>query len=224
LKYNDNGECLVREFGVRAFSNHKYLNSFVVPSCITKLGEWVFYNTPIKSLVVHSNVTEMGKYCFAYSNELLTVRLETTHISEENLLSYCRKLTNVELSNIATIPDSMFATCSSLKHIDIPDTVTSFGSYAFSNSGLTSITIPENVRTIGSNCFLGCTALGNIDGLPITAPSLGTEVFGNGDSNYTGSKATNKTIHVPKDSSGYEAGYWKSILQDKVGFTLYKDL
>lgn len=39
LKCNDNGECLVREFGVRAFSNHKYLDNFVVPSCVTKLRE-----------------------------------------------------------------------------------------------------------------------------------------------------------------------------------------
>lgn len=149
----------------------------------------------------------MGKYCFAYSSKLLYVRLETVHIVEENLFSNCGNLMNVELANITSIPNSMFAVCGSLKNIVIPETVTSFGSYAFSNSGLTDITIPENVKTIGSDCFLGCTALGNIDSLPITAPSLGTEVFGNSDSNYTGSRAIVKTIHIPKDSSGYETGY-----------------
>jgi hypothetical protein len=29
---------------------------------------------------------------------------------------------------------------------------------------------------------------------------------------------------VPSNSTGYESSLWKTILQDTVGFTLYKDL
>ena len=47
---------------------------------------------------------------------------------------------------------------------------------------------------------------------------------GDNDSNYTGLRATFKEIHIPSNATGYDSGDWKSILQDKVGFTVYNDL
>lgn len=111
-------------------------------------------------------------------------------------------------------------TCSSLETVDIPDTVTSIGVEAFNNcSKLTELIIPSKVVSIGNSCFLGCTKLGEITCLPEKAPSLGTEVFGNTSTNYTGNKATSKNIHLPSNASGYNSGDWKSILSDIVGFT-----
>jgi hypothetical protein len=56
--------------------------------------------------------------------------------------------------------------------------------------------------------------------LPTKAPTLGEEVFGKSNTNYTGINATTKTLTVPSNATGYNSGDWKSVLQDKVGFTL----
>ena len=153
-----------------------------------------------------------------------SIEINTSYVNGDNIVSTCPLLTTVKLANLTKIPNSMFSSCSSLKTIDVPETVTELGSYAFSNTGLTTLTIPENVKLIRSNCFLGCTKLGDINSLPISAPSLENNVFGNSNSNYVGSSAQYKEIHVPSNSVGYESGDWKTILQDVVKFTLYKDL
>ena len=220
LKYSESGECLVREFGERAFSRHGLLGNFTVPASVTKLGEWVYYNTSMTNLIVHENVTEIGNYCFNWNKSLQTVDLKTTQARGTNMFASCSKLISINLANITTIPTSMFADCTALDVIEIPDTVTDFGEKAFTNAGLVSITVPEKVKSIGTNCFLGCTNLGDITCLPSTAPTLGTEVFGNSSANYTGSSAPSKNLHVPSKSTGYNSGDWKNILLDKVGFTL----
>lgn len=210
----------VREFGERSFCQNKLLNKFVIPSNVTKLGEWVFYSTSLVDLNVHSNVTEIGNYCFSWNSSLKNVELNNTRISGINMFQYCSALTNIKLANIASIPDSMFSNCSKLTQIELPDTIVSIGSYAFSNSGLLTITIPSNVKSIGSDCFSGCIWLGDINCLPLSAPTLGSSVFGNEYSNYTGYNASDKNLNVFTNAIGYESGDWKDVLQDIVGFTL----
>ena len=224
LKYSDSGECLVKEFGERAFSQNKLLKEFIIPKSIEKLGEWSFYNTSMIDLTVHENITSIGNYCFSWNSSLQNADIKTTHVSGSNLFANCTKLSNVSLVDISSIPESMFLSCAKLIAIDIPETVVSIGNAAFMNSGLVELTIPENVRSIGSSCFLGCTRLCDINSMPIAAPSVGSEAFGNNNSNYTGSLATFKEIHIPSNATGYDSGDWKSILQDKVGFTVYNDL
>ena len=168
-----------------------------------------------------------GKSCWANAiiSPFFLKEDNTIHINGNNLFANCSKLETVSLANVISIPDSMFTTCSNLVYIDIPETVTNIGSFAFNNcSKLASITIPSEVKSIGQSCFMGCTNLGDINSLPSTAPSLGIEVFGNSSSNYTGNKASVKGLHVPRTATGYESNDWQTVLQDIVGFTLYKDL
>ena len=222
LRYNEFDECSVREFGERAFCQNKTLGDFNIPNSVTKLGEWVFYNTSMTNLVVHQNVSEIGSYCFSWNNSLQTVYLETVHASGIDLFANCSKLSSVYLANIPMIPSSMFNGCSKLTYIEIPETVTSIGPSAFSNTGLTSIVIPENVTLIDASCFLGCTKLGDITCLPIKAPAVGTEAFGNSSTNHVGINASVKQLSVPSNATGYESGDWQTILQDTIGFTLIK--
>jgi hypothetical protein len=111
-------------------------------------------------------------------------------------------LLDVKLADIVYLPKSFFNGCSSLKEIVIPETVTN----------------------IGDKCFIGCTSLGNITSLPLNAPTLGSDVFGDMTTNYTGSEASTKILSVPSNAVGYGSGDWKSILQDTIGFTLNKTL
>lgn len=221
MKHDESGNCLVREIGERAFSRNKLLKDFVVPSSVTKLGEWALYYTSMTSLVVHSNVTEIGNYCFLWNSNLTTAEINTVNVRGTNLFSTCGMLNNIKLADVTSIPEAMFISCSSLREFDIPETVTSIESSAFMNTGLRELIIPAGVKSIGSNCFIGCTNLGSIYSLPVVAPSLGTESFGNGMLNYTGVNAANKSLHVPSNATGYESGDWKSVLQDKVKFTVY---
>ena len=214
----------VNEFGERSFSQNKLLREVSIPKTVTKLGEWAYYNTSMLSLDVHENVTEIGSYCFSWNSLLKTVDVKTPNISTGNLFIYCSELCDINLAGISMIPDSMFSNCSKLLSITIPETIVSIGSYAFSNSGLTSIEIPSLVRSIGQSCFMGCVKLGDINCLAESAPSLGSEVFGNNDTNYTGSAASMKQLYVPSNSTGYESGDWKTVLQDIIGFTLNKTL
>ena len=206
LKYDEVGNCLVREFGERAFSQNKRFTNFTLPSSVTKLGDWVFYNTSMTSAVVHENVTEIGNYCFSWNGSLQTIDIKTPHLTGINVFANCTKLVNVSLANITSIPNSTFHTCSKLTTVDIPETVTSIGDSAFGNSGLIMLEIPAGVKTIGLECFMGCTKLGDINCLPTTAPSLGKSAFGDNDSNYTGLRATTKEIHIPSNATGYNSG------------------
>jgi hypothetical protein len=176
------------------------------------------------SIDVHKNVSEIGGYCFSWNASLVSANVRTSVTPGTNVFANCTKLGTVILADLNTIPDSMFHTCSKLTTIEIPETVTSIGAYAFLNAGLTSIEIPSNVTSLGTDCFSGCTKLGDINSLPLNAPSLGTGVFGNSSTNYVGSKASVKRLDVPSNASGYEAGDWFDVLQDKVGFILYKEL
>lgn len=45
-----------------------------------------------------------------------------------------------------------------------------------------------------------------------------------GTNNYTGINSSTKELHVPNYAYGYESGDWQIVLQDTIGFTLYKDL
>lgn len=196
----------VKEFGERSFSQNKLLKDFSIPSNVTKLGEWVFYSTSMTDLNVHSGVTEINSYCFSWNSNLINASVKTNAVLGTNLFANCTKLDNVILGNISAIPDSMFANCSKLNNIEIPETVTNIGAYVFNNTGLVTIEIPSNVKSIGDDCFTGCANLGDINCLPIKAPTLGTNVFGNNDSNYTGSKAPNKRLDVTSNATGYESG------------------
>lgn len=111
-------------------------------------------------------------------------------------------LLDVKLADVTCLPKSFFNGCSSLKEIVIPETVTN----------------------IEDNCFTGCTSLGSITSLSLNAPTLGSNVFGDKMTNYTGSSASTKVLSIPANAVGYELGDWKIVLQDKVGFTLNKTL
>jgi hypothetical protein len=47
--------------------------------------------------------------------------------------------------------------------------------------------------------------LGDINSLPLVAPTLSSNVFGDRADNYTGSEASIKRLDVPNNATGYES-------------------
>ena len=222
LKTDEEGNCVIKCIGERAFSSKTMPSIITIPSSVTKIEEWAFYGVITSHINIHENV-HLSSYSF-YGSKMNTIDIATSYFDGVSIFNSCTNLKTIKLHNLTTLPDSTFNSCSQLESVDLPDSLQIINGSVFTNTALKNITIPANVTDIGKNCFWGCKKLGDINCLPIKAPFLGEEVFGKSDVNYTGINATTKILTVPSNATGYESGDWKSVLQDKVGFTLNKIL
>ena len=102
-------------------------------------------------------------------------------------------------SNVTSIGSSAFGYCTALTSITIGNSVTTLGSYSFSSCvSLTSINIPDSVTSIGLSAFNGCGSLATINCLATTAPTIGSNAFGD---------VAASDIHVPVGATGYGTTY-----------------
>ncbi len=114
--------------------------SFAIPSCVTSIGNYAFYNCySLTSIEIPSSVTSIGE--FAFHN--------------------CDSLTSITIpEGVTNIRYYAFYGCSSLTSITIPEGVTNIGDYAFYDcDSLASIEIPSSVTSIGEYAFYNCDSL-----------------------------------------------------------------
>ncbi len=114
------------------------LTEYAIPTSVTSIGEYAFYNCDgLTSVTIGNSVTSIGYHAF-YN---------------------CSSLTSVTIGNsVTTIGISAFERCSGLTSVTIPDSVTLIARHAFYNcSSLTSVTIGNSVTSIAYNAFEGCT-------------------------------------------------------------------
>ena len=102
---------------------------------VTRLGNSVFANMPVTSVVIPNTVKSIGDYVFEGCTDLTSVIIPTSVTSiGARAFSGCVKLENIELPNtITSIEDYTFFGCTDLNSIEIPNMVTSIGNYAFLN-------------------------------------------------------------------------------------------
>ena len=115
---------------------NKNIESYVIPSSVTSIGDWAFYGCDsLSEVVIPSSVTSIGDRAFAGCGSLLEVVIP---------------------SSVTSIGDRAFKDCGSLSSIVIPDSVTSIGCSAFYDCGSrSSIVIPSSVTSIGDSAFGG---------------------------------------------------------------------
>ena len=180
----------VTSFAYQLFWNHGKVEEVILPSSITEIPDYCFYNiSTLQSIVVSSNLTKIGKESFANSG-LTEIKLpESLTQIGEGCFAGCNQLRNVDMSSakslkqlskecfsssgvnevilpnsISEIGDNCFAYCSSLSKIQIPTGVKIIPYRAFiSCESLTEIILPKGLETIESGAFKGCKNLKKIN-------------------------------------------------------------
>ena len=122
--------------------NGEEVADWVIPSSITKIEDYTFYNCPsITSVALPNTITSIGKSAF------------------EN----CISIAAITIPNKVTrIGARAFSKCP-ITDVIIPNNVTNIGGSAFSNCDkLSSLILGESVDSIGGGAFYGCRKLYDI--------------------------------------------------------------
>lgn len=168
------------------------LSTVILPSTVTKVDDYAFYECTSLSSISLPNVVEVGDYAFcetalesvelpqaktigdyafagSYSSsnsKLSEVQIPLVTTIGNYAFNGCKLLNNISIPNVTSIGEYAFCNCLRLSEMDLSN-VESFGEYAFrmSNGGstLTSVKLSDNLTTIPYGCFDYCTALVEIN-------------------------------------------------------------
>ena len=146
------GDC-VTTIDSGAFSGCTNLTSVTIPSGVTNIGSYGFYNCGLNSLNLPSDITVIEHHAFAYNSNLSNVTIP---------------------NSVTTIGIQAFANCGGLTSVTIGSGVTDIGASTFRFCyGLTSVTINAvTPPTLGSTAF-GSTS----SSLVIYVPAASVEAY-----------------------------------------------
>ena len=150
------------------------LDTIIIPSTVTSLGNKAFYNNPLKSIT-----------WLPSGSSISTGTGEDSPFYNSN-----SKVTSFTFGpNVKTVPGYLCYKMSRLDTIVLPPSVSSLGQYAFFGcTNLKSINLPVTQKTLPVSFFEGCTSLESIE-LPATLTTISTDAF------YGCSKLANVTLH-----------------------------
>lgn len=139
----------------RAFEYCNNISNFILPYNLTHIGDEAFIYTAITSINLPESLISLGSEAFAWS-----------------------QLTSIEIpSSITTLSDYALENCEYLIEIILNEGMETIGRQAFGNTSITSITIPSTVTSIDIQAFLNCDELKYVTMLPLTPPTIGSDVF-----------------------------------------------
>ena len=188
LKNLDIAEVNITALPTQAFYNSKNVEHLILPNTLITIGEEMFYQSDLRSVVIPTNVTTVGYSAFKRCSSLATVTFEKgsqlktiAGDSYDGAFSDCTALTSIEIpASVETIEATAFKRCSKLATVTFEkgsqlktigggySSSSHFGTYsdyygAFSDcSSLTSIEIPASVETIEATAFKRCSKLTTI--------------------------------------------------------------
>lgn len=137
-------------------------------------------NELIESILVPSNITEIGDSAFYGCRNLTTATVMNGVLGiEENAFGDCYSLTSFVFPNsVGTVSDSVLYGCSLLNELVLPNSIDKVGSAAFYGcSSLQSVVIPDDCASIGDMAFCGCTLLCSVN-IPSSCTQIGESAFG----------------------------------------------
>ena len=161
------------------FARDKLINTIVIESGVTGIGDYAFYACEsLTSILIPNGVVNIGGGVFYGCTSLISIEVENENenYSSENGVLFNKNKTNLIYcpggktgeyiipNSVTTIEYFAFCSCKNLTLITIPNSVISIQHGAFSDCiSLTSITIPNSVIEIGLEVFCRCTSLTSIE-------------------------------------------------------------
>ena len=173
------GGMPVTAIGSRAFYDCRCMTNVTIPSTVTSIGEYAFFNSRVAKVTIPSGVTSIGERAFWGCKTLTSIEIPTSVTSIGSQAFYgCRGLTKVTIpSGVTSIGERAFELCGGLTHVTIASGgSTLIGTRAFAHcDGLRHLTI-AGVTSIGNYAFYGCKELTNIT-IPSSVTSIGRRAF-----------------------------------------------
>ena len=172
LKNLDIAEVNITALPIQAFYKSSNVENLILPNTLITIGEEMFYQSKLKTVVIPANATTIGNSAFEQCASLISIDIPANVETIGTAVFWgCSSLTTVTFekgSQLKTIGGGSsyygaFSYCTALTSIEIPASVETIEAAAFKEcSSLTSIDIPESVETIGSAAFSGCSNLATV--------------------------------------------------------------
>lgn len=144
-----------------AFYQCASLNSISLPN-VVEVGDYAFYGTALESVELPQAKT-IGNYTFENATSLVNIQIPVVTTIGASAFRNCRLLESISMPNVTSIGNYAFCSCNLLLNLDLSN-VNTIGDYAFENCvRLTSVKLSEDLSSIPSRCFYGCTALYEIN-------------------------------------------------------------
>lgn len=144
----------VTTIAMRAFIDNTYIKEITIPSSVTMIEPYAFYDSAITKLVLNEGLKTIDFLAFARCDIVELQIPDSVTTIEDAAFDECIKLTKVKLSrNLKSINEDLFHYCYVLESITIPNGVKTIGRGAFYGSGLTTAYIPGTVTSIGEEAF-----------------------------------------------------------------------
>ena len=170
LKNLDIAEVNITALPTQAFYNSKNVEHLILPNTLITIGEEMFYQSDLRSVVIPTNVTTVGYSAFKRCSSLTTVTFEKESQLKTiggdyyyGAFSDCTALTSIEIpASVETIGNTAFSDCSSLATVTFEkgSRLKTIGNNAYYRcTSLTSIEIPASVETIEKKAFMHCSSL-----------------------------------------------------------------
>lgn len=163
----------------------------------------VFRNTLLQHVTIPSGATLYDGYVFQGCEKLETIVIKDNVTMRDNYSFYhlCEGCTSLksfvcETTLNSMYPNSTFANCRNLEKIDI----TGYLYYVWEETFFNCV----KLKTIYLRGITRAFSLSNY----VETSNIGTEAEGE------------KIIYVPAGATGFDSGNWKTIMQDKFGFTI----
>ena len=167
--YNGN-TYTVTDIGEYAFyhrSGYGYLTSISIPSTVTYINNYAFYDqSQLTSVTLPNNCNYIGKYAFYGCSSLTSITFPNPTNNMETWMddyafTNCTSLTTVNLgSKYDWVSDYCFANCTALKTVTGGSNVSIIGKYAFQGcSSINEFVIPDKVTYVYEGAFQNCTGM-----------------------------------------------------------------
>ena len=168
LKNLDIAEVNITALPIQAFYKSTNVENLILPNTLITIGEEMFYQSKLKTVVIPANATTIGNSAFEQCASLISIDIP---------------------ANVETIGTAVFKDCSSLTSIEIPASVETIKASAFKGcSSLATVTFEKGsqLKTIGGGGSSYYGAFGQLKNLMTVDMSACTQVKTIGESAFDG--------------------------------------